>query len=57
MPEQWGVFDKHVIPLNDWREHEINPDCWCNPFYDEEVIVHNSLDERELYERGEKKLS
>jgi hypothetical protein len=48
----------HVHPLNDLREHVIDPDveCWCNPTYDEEydIVIHNSLDGRELYETGER---
>ena len=31
--------------------------CCCRPSEDDGVIVHNSLDLRELYERGERKLS
>lgn len=52
----------HVVPLNDWREHDPNADCWCRPTLldDEEtagdVYIHHSLDGRELYETGERKL-
>jgi hypothetical protein len=29
--------------------------CWCEPMVDEGVIVHNAMDRRELYERGDRK--
>ena len=57
----------HVYPVGDLREHLIERNgatnegefCWCNPEYDEEhdTYVHNSLDGREFYETGERKLS
>lgn len=49
----------HVIPLNDLREHDVSPTCWCRPTPDEEhdLFVHHSLDGREAYETGEKRLS
>lgn len=49
----------HVMPLNDLREHELNRSCWCRPTYDEEdnLIIHNSLDCREQFERHERKPS
>ena len=40
----------HVIPLNDWREHEENEACWCQPRFDEGVFVHNAADHREIIE-------
>jgi hypothetical protein len=45
----------HVVPIDDLREHEPSPACWCRPREAEpRVFVHNSLDGRELYERGER---
>ena len=46
----------HVVPVNDLREHEERgTTCWCCPqVYTEDgetVVVHNSLDGRELVER------
>ncbi len=47
----------HVIPLNDMREHEKSDMCWCEPTTKVvgdsggRVIVHNSMDGRELIER------
>lgn len=49
--------ERHVVPLNDLREHETDRPCWCSPREDDGVIVHNSMDGREFYERGERKLS
>lgn len=48
--------DVHVMPIRDLRSHSASPQCWCRPQLDEEVedlFVHNALDRRELYERGE----
>ncbi len=45
--------DLHVVPLNDLREHDDRPDCWCAPceIFDAAsgvvILVHNSLDRRE----------
>ena len=52
----------HVLPLDDLREHEETATCWCQPrvetvdpetgeAYEQPLIVHNSLDARELIER------
>lgn len=46
-----------VSPLDDLRAHGSGMRCWCNPFMDGDVIVHNALDGREKYERGERKPS
>ena len=61
----WAVLEKtkqdpfrHVVPINDTREHECTAyNCWCCPVNEDGVIVHNSEDQREHYERGERKLS
>jgi hypothetical protein len=52
----WQVDGNHVLPVNDLRQHSVT-DCWCHPADDDGIVVHNSLDRRELYERGDKKLS
>ena len=39
-----------VTPLSDLRDHIAGMSCWCKPFMDEEVIVHNALDGREKIE-------
>lgn len=47
----WGVFPHEVMPNNDLRQHQIGCDCWCDPYFDDLVLVHNSLDDRKAYER------
>jgi len=49
----WLATSEHVIPLDDLRPHEESSECWCAPFDDEGVWVHNSMDKREFAERGE----
>ncbi len=53
----WGVYEtnnlSHVMPMDDLREHLLT-ECWCKPFEDDGVIVHNSMDQREQFERGRK---
>lgn len=47
-----------VYPLNDLREHDADsPACWCHPLFDDGILIHNSMDLREEYERGERKPS
>jgi len=52
----WKVQGNHIIPVDDLREHS-RTNCWCAPEDDDGLIVHNSLDRRELYETGERKPS
>lgn len=53
----------HIVPQNDLREHKCNRlECWCNPILANQdeggyIIVHNSMDGREKFETGERKLS
>lgn len=60
---EWGGgLPVHVYPINDLRVHETEgKDCWCCPKIDDEgeeiIVVHNSLDQREVFERGERKPS
>jgi len=45
----------HICPMNDFRLH-FQTDCWCEPFITENCeVVHNSADQRELYEQGIRK--
>lgn len=45
----------HVLPINDLRDHDENgAGCWCRPRVEDGVIIHNSMDGRELIERGER---
>lgn len=55
----WGCDSTEVWPINDTKQHKLtadvrmNEECWCNPFYDEYgILIHNSDDKREEYERG-----
>lgn len=51
----------HVVPINDLREHDLNGSCWCKPALDNDysypIWIHNSMDGREAFERGERKPS
>lgn len=45
--------NRHVMPINDEEEHELDEDCWCKPRYDDDdqgVIIHRSKDRREEHE-------
>lgn len=47
----------HVIPLGDFREHEVSLSCWCHPVADDDepgLIVHRAMDGREAFESGER---
>lgn len=49
----WLATSEHVIPMDDLRPHEESSQCWCRPFDEDGIWVHNSMDKRELAERGE----
>lgn len=60
MMSGWLAIDNppEVVPCADLREHVYGMSCWCDPTMDLwGVIIHNSADERELFERGERKVS
>ena len=46
--------DIHVMPINDWREHQQSRTCWCHPEDDEGIIIHKSIDGREDFETGKR---
>ena len=47
----------HVVPIKDLAEHTPSG-CWCSPVQEETgYIVHFALDERDKFERGERKTS
>lgn len=53
----WAVISSqsgmaHIVPNDDLRPHVADECCWCTPDEDDGVMVHGSLDQRELYERG-----
>ena len=42
---------KHIIPVGELHSSD---DCPCMPEIDEDLVIHNSFDKREEYERGRK---
>ncbi len=54
-----GNFVQHIVPVDDMYEHELLPSCWCCPKIDSKdfLAIHNSADEREKFESGERKPS
>ncbi len=48
----------HIIPINDWEEHEERSTCKCQPKILQEngeiIIIHNSFDGREAVEWANK---
>jgi hypothetical protein len=46
-----GAKGPVVYPIGDIHPHDIdNEDCPCRPFWDGEVLVHQSCDKREASE-------
>lgn len=48
----------HVVPINDLKPHDDSIACACNPRLEfveggSTVVVHNSYDGREIFERAE----
>jgi hypothetical protein len=52
-PLPWHVQSNpsEVTPIEDLRDHQSGVACWCRPFMEDDVIVHNALDGREKWER------
>lgn len=51
----WGCNAFYVWPIDDLKSHDIDSsNCWCHPFYDGDILVHNAMDKREMLERGGK---
>lgn len=55
------ITEIHVIPVDDIKEHQTHPSCWCQPEVDFDapdlpdpfnvvMYVHNAGDGREQYE-------
>lgn len=45
----------HVYPIDDLKPHDLEGvACWCRPRVEDDLIIHNSMDERETYEQGRK---
>ena len=50
-----GVRRIHIMPADDWREHEALCSCWCSPSDDTDcpdVMLHHAMDGREAFEDG-----
>lgn len=48
----------HVPPVDDLAAHAEDMKCWCVPESSEDgLIVHNAMDQRELYEYGQRRLN
>lgn len=48
--------NRHVLPIDDLREHVEQRTCWCEPVLERAkdgvlIVTHNALDGRELVER------
>ena len=54
-----GPGIRHVVPLGDLKPHELSDECWCLPREDagDAIWVHNSMDRREDYETGRRRLN
>ncbi len=58
-----GGKPTQIYPLQDLREHVVEgTECWCEPYVEpgegnEILVIHNAADERERFERGERKTS
>lgn len=51
--------EMHITPVGDLREHIQARSCWCHPKEpdDDGIVIHNSMDRREEFERGERPAS
>ena len=55
-PDDTVRGDIHVQPIQDLHEHEQSRACWCAPRCEKEpwwaytLVIHNSMDGRELVE-------
>lgn len=52
-----GADGNHIVPGRDLRPHVAREDCWCRPVSGENGFLHKSMDDRELIESGERKMS
>jgi hypothetical protein len=52
---------QHVYPLGDLKEHDIDQNCWCKPELEVHgygmIVIHSSLDGRELYEQNIRRMN
>lgn len=55
-----GRAESNVTPRDDLREHIDGMDCWCRPERHPEfltIVIHNSMDRREEYETGKRRVA
>jgi hypothetical protein len=55
-----GGYRRHLIPVGDSQHHRASSNCECQPEQDLEdasLFLHNAFDQREGFERGERKVS
>ena len=45
---------RHIVPTDEL--HAVD-NCHCQPVEDDYLVIHNSFDGREKFERGERKVS
>jgi len=46
---------QHIYPVEDLKPHDLEGDtCWCDPCVEDDLVIHNAMDERETYEQGRK---
>jgi hypothetical protein len=43
---------QHIYPVEDLKPHDMTDDCWCAPCVEDDLVIHNAMDERETYEQG-----
>lgn len=53
--ERMDRMKQHIYPVEDLKPHDLEGDnCWCQPCVEEDLVIHNAMDERETYEQGRK---
>jgi hypothetical protein len=56
MTTDYGGWEIHVVPIADTFMHVPTPYCWCNPEVNKDgTVIHHADDNREAFERGERK--
>jgi hypothetical protein len=45
--------ERHVVPDDDMRAHDLSAACWCKPSDEgDAILAHRSADGRESFETG-----
>lgn len=54
----WLATAQYVVPIEDLKYHDAGKkSCWCHPILNNGLLIHNSMDKREEYERKKRKSS